>query len=68
MDAFCRFAVKRVYPNKLLTMCSSDFVFRKYKHDSAFRVSGVLQLAKTGPLVTKNFPLLQLFPSDAMMA
>ena len=49
-------------------MCSSDFVFRKYKQDSAFRVSGVLQLAKTGPLVTKNFPLLRLFPSDAMMA
>ena len=32
-------------------MCSSD---------SAFRVSGVLQLAKTGPPVTKNFPLLRL--------
>ena len=36
--------------------------------DSAFRVSGVLQLAKTGTPVTKNFPLLRLFPSDAMMA
>ena len=46
----------------------SDFIFRKYKQDSAFRVSGVLQLAKTGPPVTKNFPLLRLFPSDAMMA
>ena len=32
------------------------------------RVSGVLQRAKTGPLVTKNFPLLRLFLSDAMMA
>ena len=63
-----RFAVGQVYPNKSLTMCSSDFVFRKYKQDSAFRVSGVLQLAKTGPLVTKNYPLLGLFPSDAMMA
>ena len=48
-------------------MCSSDFVFRKYKQDSAFRVSGVLQLAETGPPVTKNFPLLRLFPSDAIM-
>ena len=63
-----RFAVGPVYPNKSLTMCSSDFVFRKYKQDSAFRVSGVLQLAKTGPPVMKNFPLLRLFPSDAMMA
>ena len=63
-----RFAVGPVYPNKSLTMCSSDFVFRKYKQDSAFCVSGVLQLAKTGPSVTKNFPLLRLFPSDAMMA
>ena len=52
-----RFAVGPVYPNKSLTMCSSDFVFRKYKQDSAFRVSGVLQLAKTGPPVTKNFSL-----------
>ena len=43
-------------------------IFRKYKQDSALRVSGVLQLAKTGPPVTKNFPLLRLFPSDAMMA
>ena len=63
-----RFAVGPVYPNKSLTMCSFDFVFRKYKQDSAFRVSGVLQLAKTGPPVMKNFPLLRLFPSDAMMA
>ena len=63
-----RFAVEPVYPNKLRTMCSSDFVFRKYKQDSAFRASGVLQLAKTGPPVTKNFPLRRLFPSDAMMA
>ena len=63
-----RFAVGRVHPNKSLTMCSSDIVFRKYKQVSAFRVSGVLQLAKTGPLVTKNFPLCRLFPSDAMMA
>ena len=51
-----------------LTMCSSDFVFRKYKQDNAFRVSGVLQLAKTGPLVTKNFSFLRLFLSSAMMA
>ena len=63
-----RFAVGPVYPNKLLTMYSSDFVFRNYKQDSAFRVSGVLQLAKTGPPITKNFPLRHLFPSDAMMA
>ena len=49
-----------------LTICSSDFVFRKYKQDSAFRVSGVLQLAKTRPLAMKNFPLLCLFPSDMM--
>ena len=61
-----RFADWPVYLNKLLTMCSSDFLFRKYKKDSAFRVSGVLQLAKTGPPVTKNFPLRRLFPSDAI--
>ena len=63
-----RFAVEPVYPNKSRTMCSSDFVFRKFKQDSAFRASGVLQLAKTGPPVTKNFPLRRLFPSDATMA
>ena len=63
-----RFAVGPVYPNKSPTMCSSDLVFRKDKQDSAFRLSGVLQLAKTSPPVTKNFPLLRLFPSDAMMA
>ena len=51
-----RFAVGLVYPNKLLTMCSSGFVFRKYKRDSAFRVSGVLQLTKTGPPVTIKLP------------
>ena len=62
------FAVGPVYPSKSLTMCNSDFVFQKYKQDSAFRVSGVLQLAKTGPPETKNFPLRRLFPSDAMMA
>ena len=56
-----RFAYGPVYPNKSLTMCSSDIVFRKYKEDSAFRVSGVLQLAKTGPPVTKNFPLRRLY-------
>ena len=49
-------------------MCFSDFFFQKYKQDGAFRVSGVLQLTKTGPRVMKNFPLLPLFPSDAMMA
>ena len=48
-------------------MCSSDFGFQKYKQDSAFRVSGVSQLAKTGPPETKNFSLLRLFLSDAMM-
>ena len=49
-------------------MCSSDFVFPKYKQDSAFYVSGALQLAKTGPPATKNFlALLGLFPSDALM-
>ena len=63
-----RFAVGPVYPNKSPTMCSSDFVFRKYKQHSAFRVSGVFQLAKTGPLLMKNFPLHRLFPSDAMMS
>ena len=63
-----RFAAGPVYPNKSLTMCPYDFNFRKYKQDSAFRVSGVLQLDETGPPVTKNFPLLRLFPSDAMMA
>ena len=62
------FAVGPVDPKKSLTMCSSDFVFRKYKQDSAFHGSGVLQLTKTGPPVKKNFPLLRLFPSDAMMA
>ena len=64
----CRFAVGPVFPKKSLTMCSSDFIFPKYKQDSAFRVSGVLQLAKTGPPVTKNFQLRHLFPSDVMMA
>ena len=49
-------------------MRSSDFLFRKYKQDSAFCVGGVLQLVKTGPPVTKNFPLLRLFLTDAMMA
>ena len=57
-----RFAVGPVYPNKSLTMCSSDFVFCKYKQDSAFRVSGVLQLAKTGPPVTKKLPTPSLIP------
>ena len=63
-----RFAVGPVYPNKSLTMYSSYFVFQKYKQDCAFRVTGVLQHAKTGPPVTKNFPLLRLFLSDAIMA
>ena len=63
-----RFAAGPVYPSKSLTMCTSDFVFRKYKQDSALRVSGVLQLAKTGPPLTKNVPFRRLFPSDAMMA
>ena len=51
-ERICRFAVGPVYPNKSPTMCPSDFVFRKYKQHSAFPVSGVLQLAKTGPPVT----------------
>ena len=63
-----RSVVGPVYSSKSLTMCSFDFVFRQYKQDNAFRVSGGSQLAKTGPPVTKNFPLLRLFPSDAMMA
>ena len=64
-----RFTVGPVYPNKsLLINVLSDFVFRKYNQDSAIRVSGVLRLAKTGDPVTKNFPLLRLYPSDAMMA
>ena len=58
---------RRMVNKPSLTMCSSDFVFRKYKQDSAFRASGVLLLAKTSPLVTKNFPLRRLFSSDAMM-
>ena len=62
-----RFAIGPVYPSKSLTMCYSDFVLQKYKQESAFRVSGVLQLAKTDSPVTKNFPLLCLFPSDAIM-
>ena len=49
-------------------IANDDFVFQKYKQDNAFRVSGVLQLAKTGPSVTKSFPLRRLFPSDAIMA
>ena len=44
------------------------FVFWKYNQDSAFRVSGGLQLAKRGPPVMKNFPLLHLFLPDAMTA
>ena len=62
----CQFAVGLVHLNKLLTMCSSDFW--KYKQECAPCVSGVLQLAKTGPPVMKNFPLLCLSLSDAMMA
>ena len=65
MDTFIALQLGRC---TLLTMCSSDFVFRTYKQDSAFCVSGVLLLAKTGPPVTKNFPLLHLFPSDVIMA
>ena len=67
-ECICRFAVGPVYPNKSPTMCSSDFVFRKYKQDSTFCVSGVLQLPTTGSPVMKNFPLLHFFLSDAMMA
>ena len=49
-------------------MGSSDLFFRKHKQDSAFRVSGILQLSKTGLKVTKNFPLLRSFISTVMMA
>ena len=63
-----RFAVGPVYPNKSPAMCSADFVFRKNKQDSAFCVSGVLQLPMTGPPLTKNFSVLRLFLSHAMMA
>ena len=59
----CCFVVGPMYPSKSLTMCSSDFIFRKHKLDSAFCGSGVLQLSKTGPLAVKNFPLLGLFLS-----
>ena len=61
-----RFAVRSLYPNKSLTMCSSassDFVFQKYKQHSEFRVSGVLQLAKTSPPVTiEKLPTPSLIP------
>ena len=68
MEGIHGFAVEPVYPNRSLTMWSSDFVFPKYKQDSGFHVSGVLQLTKTGPPVTKTFPLLRLFLSDVLMA
>ena len=42
--------------------------FRKISKTIAFHISGVRQLTKTGPPVTKNFPLFQLFLSAAMMA
>jgi len=42
-------------------------IFRKYKQGSAFRVSGVFQLAKTGCPIPKNIPLPRMFLSDAMM-
>ena len=64
-SSLCSWAV---YPNKSLRMCSSNIIFRKYKQDSAFRVSGVLQLAKTSSSASKNSPLLRLFLSAAMMA
>ena len=64
-SALCNWAV---YPIKSLTMSSFDCVLWKYKQDSAFRVSGVLQLANTGSPVMKNFPLFLLFLSNAMMA
>ena len=44
----------------------SLFVFRLFENISKTVPS--VQLAKTGPPVTTNFPLLRLFPSDAMMA
>ena len=56
----------RVWVHKLLSnLVPGPFPWLKL--DSAFRVSGVLQLAKTGPLAAKNFPLLRLFLSAAMM-
>ena len=55
------FAVGPVYPNKSLTMCSSDFVFCKYKQDSAFRVSGVLQL-QNRPSGNEKLPTPSLIP------
>ena len=51
-SSLCSWAgVSEQFANNVLL---SDFVFRKYKQDSAFRVSDVLQLAKTGPPVTKT--------------
>ena len=63
-SSLCRWAG---VSEQIATMCSSYFVIRNYKQDSDFGVSGVLQLAKTGPPVTKNFPFLRLFLSDVMM-
>ena len=54
--------------NKSLTLCSSDFIFRKHMYDNDFHVSGVFQLTKTDPPITKNFPLLCLFLSAAITA
>ena len=60
--------IPKLLSQRIVTMCSSDFIFRKNKQDSAFCVSGVLQLPITGPPLTKNFSLLRLFLSHAMMA
>ena len=47
MDAFVALQLfMLMYLNKSQIMCFSDLVFWKYKQDSAFHVSGVLQLAK----------------------
>ena len=37
-------------------------------YDNDFHVSGVFQLTKTDPPITKNFPLLCLFLSAAITA
>ena len=48
---------KQIANNVLFWLC-----LRKYKQDSAFRVSGVLQLAKTCPPVRKTFHSIAYSP------
>ena len=45
-----------------ITMLRGQYYFKWNLH------CGVLQLAKTGPPVTKNFPLVRLFLPDVLMA